>query len=216
MVLWYFYTPHCRWKVGSRRHPIPDFVEILLRLFSKSSIDLPSTPAAPLLALTLSYASQTIILEISNGFVSLNGSSSIVDRSVKPGNVTPWLYPLSWASSLLRVTPHLCLASVLSLLRFGAKVFSCRNPLPTCFGACFALTRLNCIHQDRRFPHVPRKSLIQIHATSMPYTAWSVNRFSSRLIPRLQPVLGFDVITKLTTLHQWFACAHLFESYMTR
>src|SRR5664279_83247 len=44
----------------------------LNRLFFKSrsncSIDTPSTPAAPLLALTLRYASHTMCLEISNGF----------------------------------------------------------------------------------------------------------------------------------------------------
>src|SRR5882757_10737150 len=37
------------------------------RSFSKSSIEHPSTPAAPLLALTLSYASHTSRFEMANG-----------------------------------------------------------------------------------------------------------------------------------------------------
>src|SRR5437762_7605351 len=52
---------------------VPDDIrfQILYKLFlrsdSKSSMDIPSTPAAPLLALTLSYASHTSSFGISNG-----------------------------------------------------------------------------------------------------------------------------------------------------
>jgi len=35
MILWYFDATHCRWKIGSRRHPIPDFVQILLEILFK-------------------------------------------------------------------------------------------------------------------------------------------------------------------------------------
>ena len=52
---------------------VPDDIrfQILYRLpfrsFSKSATDSPSTPGAPLFALTFSHASQTARLEISNG-----------------------------------------------------------------------------------------------------------------------------------------------------
>ena len=54
-------------EVGPRRHPIPDLVQVALRSFSKSAMDTPSTPGAPLFALTFSHASQTSRFEISNG-----------------------------------------------------------------------------------------------------------------------------------------------------
>src|SRR5487761_959217 len=83
-------------------------------------MDSPSTPADPLFALTLRYASQTIPLGMANGFGfgSLSGSSLAVDRRTRLGNASPLLHPHCRASSLIRDAPPPGLASVLSPLRF--------------------------------------------------------------------------------------------------
>jgi hypothetical protein len=65
-----------------RPEPLPEDIrfQILYRLFfrsfSKSSIEQPSTPGAPLFALTLSHASHTSRFEISNGLTDDFGSST--------------------------------------------------------------------------------------------------------------------------------------------
>lgn len=51
-----------------------------------------STPAAPLFAFTRRYASQTVCLEISNGFVLSNSSSLSVDSQIKLNNAAPLLH----------------------------------------------------------------------------------------------------------------------------
>ena len=55
-------------EVGPRAHPIPDLVEVAPRSASGCSRFCPSTPGAPLLALTCRHASQTISLGIANDF----------------------------------------------------------------------------------------------------------------------------------------------------
>src|SRR5512144_1423206 len=77
-------------------------------------------PAAPWLALTLRYASQTARLEIANGFDDLTGSSqqALVGRRARPGNPSPSLHPHYRVSPLLRDGPPLCPASVLRPSRF--------------------------------------------------------------------------------------------------
>src|SRR5207244_13620223 len=69
--------PPCDFAISTARTAggkyVPEDIrfQILYRLprrsFSNSSIDTPSTPAAPLFALTFSHASQTARFEISNG-----------------------------------------------------------------------------------------------------------------------------------------------------
>jgi hypothetical protein len=75
----------------------------LNRLFFKfcsyCSIVHPSTPAAPLLALTLRYASHTSFLEMANGlpvdFDSLTWllPGTLVDHQTNPDDPPPWLQP---------------------------------------------------------------------------------------------------------------------------
>gem|GEM_PF-6931704 len=90
-----------------------------MRSLSNSSIDSPSTPAAPLLALTLRYASQTTSFAIANGFSLLTGSfRPAVDPPTSQGNPPPLLRPRYRASSLLWGGPPLCPALVLSPSRF--------------------------------------------------------------------------------------------------
>ena len=43
---------HRRREIAARGHPVPDLVEVAVTSFSKSSIEQPSTPGAPLLART--------------------------------------------------------------------------------------------------------------------------------------------------------------------
>src|ERR1700728_1446749 len=79
------------------------------RSASNCSTCCPSTPAAPLFALTLSYASQTFHLEISNGLSCDFGSltrllpAMLVDRQATPGKPSPSLPPPFPAPPLL---PH--------------------------------------------------------------------------------------------------------------
>lgn len=65
--LGYLHRHHRRRKVGPRRHPIQIVNGLFLRSASKSSMDCLSTPAAPLLALALSYAYHTSHFKISKG-----------------------------------------------------------------------------------------------------------------------------------------------------
>src|SRR3954449_7958171 len=65
----YFHRFHRRRKVGSRGHPIPDLVEIVLQIGLEILIVTPSPPAAPLLAATRLYASHTSCFGISNDLV---------------------------------------------------------------------------------------------------------------------------------------------------
>ena len=57
-------------------------------------MDCPSTPAAPLFALTRLYASQTSLFEIQNGFALFTRLlPSLVDLQIKADNAAPSLHP---------------------------------------------------------------------------------------------------------------------------
>ena len=58
-------------------------------------------------------------------------------------------------------------------------------------------------------------SLSQGHATFMPDAAWAVNRFP-QTYPGVTKPSGFDIIYKFSTRHQWFACARLLFTYLTK
>src|SRR5258706_5713265 len=82
---------------------------------AKSSIDCLSTPAAPALALTALKAAYTRCLEMVNGFAVLNSFLLLpVERRIQPLDPTPLLQPHYQPSSLLRVGPPQCPASVRS------------------------------------------------------------------------------------------------------
>src|SRR5260363_155478 len=90
------------------------------------------------------------------------------------------------ASSLLRVAPSQCLASVLSYSRFQSFVF-----LPW--------------HQGDWFPQCP------IYAGHHLLS----NRVASRLILKSANASSFDVFSRLTTHPQWFRVIRLSDSYLT-
>src|SRR5674476_1491830 len=89
-------------------------------LASKSSIDRPSTPAAPWLAFTRLKASQTSRLGIRNGFAPVHRFIlSPVGPWPRLNNAAPWL---QGPSTLLRAAPSLPCVSVLSPSRLAPLV----------------------------------------------------------------------------------------------
>lgn len=63
--------------------------------------------------------------------------------------------------------------------------------------------------------HVPRKSLTQSNAASMPDAVWAAIRPSPRLVPGQRLLPGFDIIHTLSTLHQRSTFVRLSEPYLT-
>src|SRR5664280_1980126 len=82
---------------------------------------------------------------------------SLVDHQVRLIDTTPSLHPHYGTSSLLRVVPPLCPASVLSLSWVLHLSFS--------------------LHIGTTGSHVPHESLDQVHATFMPDATQAVSRF---------------------------------------
>src|SRR6516225_1687793 len=62
---------------------------------------------------------------------------------------------------------------------------------------------------------VPCKSPVQSHAAFMPDAVWAEIRTPPRLVPGYRLPPGFDIVDKLSTRHQRFACARLSEPYLT-
>src|SRR5260364_210331 len=99
------------------------------------------------------------------------------------------------ASSLLRVAPSQCLASVLSYSRFQSFVF-----LPW--------------HQGDWFPQCPIKPASDSRHLYAGHHLLS-NRVASRLILKSANASSFDVFSRLTTHPQWFRVIRLSDSYLT-
>jgi hypothetical protein len=99
-------------------------------------------------------------------------------------------------SSLLRVAPPLCSASVLSFLWDLHLNFS--------------------LNIETTGSHVPHKSLTQIRATFTPEAAQAVNRLPLNLSwnQYRTPVLTSSIFFR--RLIEWFACARLSESHLPR
>ena len=99
-------------------------------------------------------------------------------------------------SSLLRVAPPLCFASVLSFLWDLHLNFS--------------------LNIETTGSHVPHKSLTQSHAIFTPEAAQAVSRFPLNLswTHNRNPVLTSSIIFR--RLIEWFACARLSESHLPR
>jgi hypothetical protein len=110
-------------------------------------------------------------------------------------DTTPSLHPHYGTSSLLRVVPPLCPASVLSPLWVFHLSFSLD------IGATGS--------------HVPPESLVQVHATSMPATTQAVSRLPLSF-SWSQVSLRFRRHLSVSTPHQWFAAARLPEPYLPR
>ena len=103
---------------------------------------------------------------------------------------------ITQTSSLLRVAPPLCFASVLSFLWDLHLNFS--------------------LSIEATGSHVPRKSLTQSHAIFTPEAAWAVNRFLPNLSRTQYSSLVLTSPIIFRRLIEWFACARLSESYLPR
>jgi hypothetical protein len=103
--------------------------------------------------------------------------------------------PITEPSSLVRVAPSLCLASVLRLLRDRRLSRS--------------------LHIKATGSQVPHLSLNQDHATFMPDAKWAVKQVASHSAPGLTTPPGFDVVPTLSTLHQRFTRVRLLDPYLT-
>jgi len=99
-------------------------------------------------------------------------------------------------SSLLRVAPPLCSASVLSH-SWG---------LHLCFSLNIRTTG----------SHVPHKSLYHVHAVFMPEAIWPVNRLPPDLSQGNDYPLVLTLIPTLSTLQQRFICIRLRDTYLTK
>src|SRR5260364_233927 len=99
------------------------------------------------------------------------------------------------ASSLLRVAPSQCLASVLSYSRFQSFVF-----LPW--------------HQGDWFPQCPIKACIRL---TPPIRRTHPPRYRGcrRMVLEGANASSFDVFSRLTTHPQWFRVIRLSDSYLT-
>src|SRR5512136_446881 len=117
-----------------------------------------------------------------------------VDQSVKLIDPTPSLHLHYETSSLLRVGPPLCSASVLSPLWVLHLSFS--------------------LNIEATGSQVPCKSLDQVHAAFTPEAAWAVSRSSPKLV--LNPIkkLSFDLTFIFSMPHQWFAVARLPDPHL--
>src|SRR5262249_11597284 len=180
-----------RWrKVAARGHSIPDLVEVVLQVLLERCERLPVHPGGAVVRLDLlvrfpnHLLGNHVRLRFWHRFLPLR-----VDPSLWLNHSTPSLRPHYQASSLLRVDPSLCHASVL--------------PPWEGFSLGFSLTIA------ATGSHVPRKSLSQAHAAFMPATAEAVSRRRLGWVPgqRLEPGLG-DVPT-LSTPHQRFTYVRL-------
>ena len=117
-----------------------------------------------------------------------------VDPFVKPIDPTPSLHPHYETSSLLRVDPPLCSASVLSPLWVLHLSFS--------------------LAIEATGSQVPCKSLDQVHATFTPEATWAVSRSLPNSV--LNPIkkLSFDLTSIFSMPHQWFAVARLPDPHL--
>lgn len=100
------------------------------------------------------------------------------------------------SSSLLRVAPSLCSASVLSHL-WG-------------FHLCFFLII------RATGSHVPHKSLYHIHAIFMPEVIWPVNRYPPDLSQGNDYPSVLTLVPTLSTPQQWFIYIRLHDTHLTR
>src|ERR1019366_1258528 len=120
---------------------------------------------------------------------------SPVGRCPWPDCRTPSLRPRYQASSLLRVRPSLCLASVLGSSWVHHLEFS--------------------LHIEAAGSHVPHKSLRRAHAAFMPVTTRAVSRHPSSFIPGPAQKPGFGDVYAFSTLHQRFTHVRLPSAHLT-
>ena len=159
--------PPNRWrKVAPRGQPIPQLIEIIGQTASNASIDCPSTPAAPWLALTFLKASQTSRFEMSNGFALITRLlPSPVGRLPKQDTAAP------------SVQPH---------YRAFNPTTGSSAPVP-CIGNLILVGSADLAGSlgiKTTGSHVPCKSLSRSHAAFEPDAAWAGLQGSAQLVPR--------------------------------
>ena len=183
--------PHRRRKPGSRAHPIPDLVEVALaRSVSNASRSCPSTPGAPLLALTCRHASQTNALGIANG-LSFGPwhASSLPPRASRPRlNESTFLM-----SRPLRSTTTPASSGFTANTGRSASERRDRYSMPpvSAVGTLPLATSRGPASPDAAFDArlltFRARAADQAHAAFTPGTTWPATRAPARLIPREQP-----------------------------
>src|SRR5664279_5361488 len=169
----YFHCPHRGWKVGPRRHPIPDPVEIVLQILLEILDGLPVHTCGALLRLdalvrlphgSLRYLKRLVF------WIRLTHSSPprnpLVARVTKSRMSQPLRSaPITGASSLLRAGPPARSHRYSTSHSFCCSTHSL-SPRPT-------ITDGRSI--DTRLPTFCAEAAVQAHAACMPDTAWPVS-----------------------------------------
>jgi hypothetical protein len=169
--------PHGRRKVRTRRHPIPDPVQVVLQVLLEGRQRFAIHPRGSPVRLDPSVR---VPDELLRNRVRLCLRHRLlpwrVDRFPRLESRAPLLGPHYQASSLLRARPPLRLALVRSSSRVRRLDFS--------------------LHIEAPGSHVPHKSLRWAHAAFMPVTTRAVSRHRSHSVPGQQLEPGFgDVPT---------------------
>lgn len=135
------------------------------------------------------------LFEIANDFVVLNSFLlSPVELQIQTLDPTPLLQPNYQPSSLLRVGPPQCSASVLS-------------PRGFCH-LCFSLRIRELV------PAVPHESPDQVHAPCTPVAAYPVPRCPIGSSQELRTPLVLTTILRFTTSQQGFTFVRLPDPYL--
>jgi hypothetical protein len=159
--LGYFHPANCFRMVAARRHPVPELIEVILQAFLKALDRLPVDPSRSPICFdqlirfqdqSFRYLVRFRFLQSVPPFRLTSGESSVTQPLCSA--------PITGVSSLVRVDPPLCRASILSLLR-GLRLR---------FSLAIAATG----------SHVPHDSLISGHAAFMPEVTCPVHRFPAR------------------------------------
>src|SRR3954469_25609418 len=148
----------------------------------------PSTPGAPLLALTRRHASQTIALGITNGLSSVLGMfarflprpQAPVVRSDIPDQPAPWLHR---QPSKQRLHGYYGPVRQRTPRRYSMPPVSAVGRLPLATLEAYNPGR----HIDARLLTFRARAADQAHAASTPGTAWPIIGTPARLITGEQP-----------------------------
>ena len=199
MGLRYLHRTHRRRKPGARRHRFHTLYRLLFRSASNSSMLTPSTPGAPLFALTFSHACMTAHFEISNGlpgdfnsFTRLLPNPNgfwLIQRTQSQMTRSLGSTPITRASSLLRTGPPTEPATVLTPQQTPGllPLAHCTQNQTGSIGSGLLTFRVGAADRAR--------------VASMPDTAWPINGHppsSSRdkgHTPVLMPSISFDTST---------------------
>src|SRR6266576_1855593 len=176
-------------------------------------MDSPSTPGAPLFALTFSHASQTARCEISNGLPGDFSPSTrllpenfwLIERT-RPRTTRPLRSaPITGASALLQAGPPAHPATVLSPLRHQHRLERSLSPARTSRPGSIG-TRLLLFHTE---------AADRARVVYMPDTAWPVSGHppgSSRDSQNIPVSMSAEWVS---TRQQRFACARLPGPHLT-